>query len=108
MTSVWESRLETSRCLTVGVATLALALGMACDSDKPAAPPPCCQQAEIPAGVTPFKIVADEVSGTSDAQKVLLRVAALRPIKRDEVYPVLHTLYRHAMKRGPFEPIQFS
>ena len=57
--------------------------------------------------MTPFKIVADEVSGPSDAQKVLIRAATSRPIKRDEVYPVLHTLYRHAMKRGPFEPIHF-
>ncbi len=28
-------------------------------------------------------------------------------MKREAVYPVLHTLYRHAMKRGPFEPIHF-
>ncbi len=107
MERVWESSLATCSRLTLGLVALALALG-GCDSDKPSAPPPCCQQADIPTGVTPFKIVADEVSGQSDAQKVLIRAAALRPIKRDEVYPVLHTLYRHAMKRGPFEPIQFS
>ena len=99
---------QASRCLGPGLAALIVVLGVGCDGDKPAAPPPCCQQAEIPAGVTPFKIVADEVSGPSDAQKVSIRAAALRPIKRDEVYPVLHTLYRHAMKRGPFEPTQFS
>jgi hypothetical protein len=85
---------------------LLAALG-ACASDKPAGPPPCCQQVQIPAGVAPFRVVADEVTGPSDGQKVLLRVALARPIKRDEVYPVLHTLYRHAMKRGPFEPIHF-
>jgi hypothetical protein len=101
----WKSTFETSRSLVLG---LALTLGSACDSDKAAAPPPCCQQAEIPAGVTPFKIVADEVSGPSDAQKVLIRAFAQRPIKRDETYPMLHTLYRHAMKRGPFEPIHFA
>lgn len=90
----------------VGVMVPALVLG-ACANDGPPPPPPCCQQAEIPAGVTPFKIVADEVSGPSDGQKVILRAALLQPIKRDAVYPVLHTLYRHAMKRSPFEPIHF-
>ena len=57
--------------------------------------------------MAPFTIVADEVTGPSDGQKVILRVALGEPTKRDEIYPVLHTLYRHAMKRGPFEPIHF-
>lgn len=79
-----------------------------CASDKPAGPPACCEQADIPSGVAPFSIVVDEVTGTSDAQKVTIRAALHGPTKRDAIYPVLHTLYRHAMKRGPFEPIQFQ
>jgi hypothetical protein len=101
--------MESCRYGSVGLARVmvtALLLG-ACASDKPPTPPPCCQQAEIPAGVTPFKIVADEQTGPSDGQRVILRAALLQPIKREAVYPVLHTLYRHAMKRGPFEPIHF-
>ena len=69
--------------------------------------PPCCEQPEIPPGVAPFTVVAEEVTGPSDGQKVLMRVALRKPIKRDEIYPVLHTLYRHAMTRGAFEPIHF-
>ena len=57
--------------------------------------------------MAPFTVVADEATGPSDGQKVILRVALGKPTKRDDIYPVLHTLYRHAMKRGPFEPIQF-
>jgi hypothetical protein len=34
-------------------------------------------------------------------------VGVSQPIKRDQIYPVLHTLYRHAMTRNVFEPIQF-
>ncbi|HEY0711133.1 MAG TPA: hypothetical protein VGF45_00545, partial [Polyangia bacterium] len=79
-----------------------------CASDKPPAAATCCEQPQIPAGVPSFKVVTDEGSGPSDGRKVILRVALAQPVKRDEVYPVLHTLYRHAMQRTPFEPIQFS
>jgi hypothetical protein len=85
----------------------ALTICAACSSDKAASPPPCCEQPQIPAGVAGFTIVADEVTGPSDGQKVTLRAALGGPVKRDAIYPVLHALYRHAMKRGPFEPIQF-
>lgn len=101
--------MESCRFGSVGL-TCVMAAGFAlgaCATDKPAAPSPCCQQPEIPPGVPPFKIVADEASGSSDGQKVILRAALLQPVKREAVYPVLHTLYRHAMKRGPFEPIHF-
>jgi hypothetical protein len=30
------------------------------------------------------------------------------PISRLDVYPVLHTIYRHAFTRGAFEPIEFE
>ena len=86
----------------------ALTICAGCGADKAAPTPPCCVQPEIPAGVAPFTVVADEVTGPSDGQKVTLRVALAGATKRDSVYPVLHALYRHAMKRGPFEPIQFA
>lgn len=79
----------------------------ACSTEKSEAPRPCCDQPKIPAGVTPFVVVGDEVSGPSDGQKVIMRVGVSQPIKRDQVFPVLHTLYRHAMTRNTFEPIQF-
>jgi hypothetical protein len=79
-----------------------------CASDKAPTAAPCCEQPKIPAGVPGFKIVTDEGTGPSDGRKVILRAALNAPVKRDEVYPVLHTLYRHAMQRGPFEPIQFT
>jgi hypothetical protein len=94
--------LSSGPALTVG-----LSAGLpACRSEQAAAPKPCCDQPEIPAGVTPFKVVAEEATGPSDGQKVTIRVGLLQPVKRDGVYPVLHTVYRHAMKRGSFEPIQ--
>lgn len=79
----------------------------ACSTDR--APPPrtCCEQPTIPPGVTPFVVVAEDVSGPSDGEKVVLRAGLSQPASRDQIYPVLHTLYRHAMKRGPFEPIHF-
>lgn len=80
-----------------------------CKTEKPAdAPKPCCDQPQIPAGVTPFKIVVDEVKGPSDGQLVTIRAAVLEAVSREQVYPILHTIYRHAMKRNAFEPIEFS
>jgi hypothetical protein len=84
-----------------------LALGGACSTEKSEAPKACCEQPKIPAGVTPFVVVGDEVSGPSDGQRVIMRVGVSQPLKRDQVFPVLHTLYRHAMTRNVFEPIQF-
>lgn len=79
----------------------------ACSTQKAEAPKACCDQPKIPAGVTPFVVVGEDVSGPSDGQKVIMRVGVSQPLKRDQVYPVLHTLYRHAMTRTAFEPIQF-
>jgi hypothetical protein len=84
-----------------------LALAGACSTEKAEAPRACCEQPKIPAGVTPFVVVADDVTGPSDGQKVIMRVGVSQPIKREQIYPVLHTLYRHAMTRTVFEPIQF-
>jgi hypothetical protein len=80
---------------------------LACSTEKKEAPKGCCDQPKIPAGVTPFVVVADDVSGPSDGQKVIIRAGLAQPGKRDQIFPVLHALYRHAMTRTAFEPIQF-
>lgn len=68
---------------------------------------PCCEQPKIPAGVPSFKVVADEVSGPGDGQVVKMKAVLTQPIERQDVYPVLHTLYAWAMTRSAFEPIDF-
>jgi hypothetical protein len=90
-----------------GVMTILAAAG-GCPTEKPPAPKACCEQPSIPAGVTPFVVVADDTQGPSDGEKVKMDVGLARPAKRDEIYPVLQTLYVHAMKRRVFEPIQFT
>jgi hypothetical protein len=99
-------------CVRLGSKRLvmcALVCGFASSCSTEKAPPPkaCCEQPKIPPGVTPFVVVGDEVTGPSDGERVIMKVGLTSPIKRDQVYPVLHTLYRHVMKRGPFEPIHF-
>jgi hypothetical protein len=85
----------------------AAAAGGGCDPKTPAAKA-CCEQPKIAPDVTPFVVVGDEASGDSDAQRVVLEVGLSRPATRDQLYPVLQTLYVHAMKRGSFEPIHFE
>lgn len=88
--------------------TLACALGAAaCPASRQSEPKTCCDQPKIPGGVPSFKIVADEVSGPSDGQVVSLKAALNQPADRQQVYPVLHTLYAWAMTRGAFEPVEF-
>jgi hypothetical protein len=92
---------------TTTTAVLAGALLLtACSEDK--APPPrtCCEQPKIPPGVTPFVVVADDVTGPGDGEKVSLRAGLSQPVKRDDLYPVLKTIYVHLMKRGALEPVQ--
>jgi hypothetical protein len=96
-----------SRSMIAGRAPFVLLLLVACSTEKAKGPKTCCEQPKIPAGVTPFVVVADDVTGPSDGQKVIMRVGLSQPIKRDQVFPVLHLLYRHAMTRNVFEPIQF-
>jgi hypothetical protein len=96
------------RPVSILVIRLGCALALAsCSTETKPAERVCCEQPKIPAGVTPFVVVADDVTGPSDGEKVIMRVGLSSPIKRDQVYPVLHTLYRHVMKRGSFEPIHF-
>jgi len=96
-----------SKSIANGTGGLLLLAALACSEEKAAGPKTCCDQPKIPAGVTPFVVVGDDVTGPSDGQKVIIRVGLSQPTKRDQVFPVLHTIYRHAMTRNVFEPIQF-
>ncbi len=89
---------------------LLLCAALAASACKEDAPPPraCCEQIAIPPDVAKFSVVADDAEGPSFGQKVKLRVGLAAPAKRDAIWPVLHTLYRHAMKRTSFEPIEFQ
>jgi hypothetical protein len=87
---------------------LSLVAPVACLGNKPAPPKPCCEQPAIPPGVASFVVVADEVTGPSDGQTVQLRAALTAGVPRSQIYPVLHTLYRHAMTRKAFEPTEFA
>lgn len=90
------------------MALLAVVALAACKSEPPAnAPRACCEQPKIPPSVTPFVVVADDVEGPSDGEKVKIRAGVSQPLKRDAAYGVLKTLYVHAMKRHTFEPIDF-
>jgi hypothetical protein len=102
------SRLRLSPFSLVALPLCFAGFGLGCASDKTdKAPKPCCEQPQIPAGTPAFTVLADDVTGPSDGQRVIMRIALREPVKRDAVYPVLHTLYRHAMKRSAFEPIHF-
>ncbi len=79
-----------------------------CPEKAAPAAKPCCEQPTIPAGMVPFKVVKDAVVGNSDEANVTIAVALAKPATRAELYPVLHLLYRHAMTRTAFEPINFS
>src|SRR5262245_26766741 len=81
--------------------SLALPL-VACSTEKAPPPKTCCDQPKIPPGVTPFVVVGEDVSGPSDGEKVIMKVGLSQAAKREQIYPVLHTLYRHVMKRGAF------
>jgi hypothetical protein len=96
-----------SKPFLTGCALVCAALLSSCSTESAPPPKACCEQPKIPSNVTPFVVVADDVTGPSDGERVIMRVGLSSPIKRDQVYPVLHTLYRHAMKRTSFEPIHF-
>ena len=94
---------------TLAAATAIVCGGAACGKkESEPALPACCAQPDIPAGVTPFRVVRDDVTGRSDEQRVLLRAGLTQPIKRDGVYPVLHHLYRYATNRSALTPIQIE
>lgn len=89
-------------------AVLLLGLAGGCSQDKTPETKACCDQPKIPAGVPAFRIVADDVTGPSDGQTVHLKVTLEQATPRDSLYPVLHTLYRYALTRTAFEPINFD
>jgi hypothetical protein len=87
-------------------AAIALIGGASCEKKEPELAQACCTQPDIPAGMTPFRVMRDDVTGRSDEQKVLLRAGLTAPIKRDAVYPVLHHLYRYVTNRRALAPIE--
>jgi hypothetical protein len=95
---------KTGTTLLILAAALA---GAACEK-KAEGPKPCCTQVDIPPGVPKFTVVADDVSGPSDGQKVMMRLGLLQPVKRDQMYAPMKVLYANVMKRTAFEPIHFE
>lgn len=90
-----------------GAALAALFVLPSCKTEQPAGPQVCCDQPKIPAGIAPFTVVRDEVSGPSDGQDVKLHVSLKQKTKRDDIYSALQFLYRYAMTRNTFEPVNF-
>jgi hypothetical protein len=93
-----------------GIALLILSTTLAaagCEK-KAEGPKPCCTQVDIPAGVAKFAVVADDVTGPSDGQKVIMKLGLLQPVKRDQMYAPMKVLYANVMKRTAFEPIHFE
>jgi hypothetical protein len=93
-----------------GTALLILSAALAAAACKQEAegPKPCCTQIDIPAGVPKFTVVADDVTGPSDGQKVMMKLGLLQPVKRDQIYGPMKVLYANVMKRTAFEPIHFE
>ena len=71
-------------------------------------PKPCCTQVDIPPGVAKFTVVAEDVTGPSDGQKVMMKLGMLQPVKRDQMYAPMKVLYANVMKRAAFEPTHFE
>jgi hypothetical protein len=89
-------------------AAAACGLGLlGCNTEKAAGPKTCCDQPKIPPGVPAFTVVTDDATGPADGQDVKIRVAFRQKTQRDQVYPALHFLYRYAMTRNAFEPVNF-
>jgi hypothetical protein len=93
--------------LGTAAALTASALFSGCQKDQTAAPTACCDQPKIPPGVPAFTVVRDEITGPTDGQDVKIHVALKQRTKRDEIYPALQFLYRYAMTRNTFEPVEF-
>jgi len=87
---------------------LSATLAMAACKKETAGPKPCCTQIDIPAGVPKFTVVADDVTGPTDGQKVMMKLGMLQPVKRDQMYKPMQVLYANVMKRTAFEPIHFE
>jgi hypothetical protein len=98
----------TGQSVTAFLAVLVAFAGAACEKKAAEGPQTCCTQPDIPAGVPKFTVVADDVTGPSDGQKVIMRLGMLQPAKRDQMYARMKVLYAYAMKRSSFEPIHFE
>jgi hypothetical protein len=96
-----------TRRTALAVAALA-ACATACNQEKAAGPKVCCDQPRVPPGVPAFTVVVDDSTGPSDGQDVKMRVAFKQKTKHDDVYPALQFLYRYAMTRNAFEPLNFT
>ena len=95
---------KTGTVLLILSTTLAAA---ACEK-KAEGPQTCCTQPDIPPSVAKFAVVADNITGPSDGQKVMMKLGMLQPVKRDQMYGPMKVLYAYAMKRTAFEPIHFE
>jgi hypothetical protein len=98
----------TGKSATAFLALFAAFAGAACKKDAAEGPQTCCTQPDIPPGVPKFTVVADDVTGPSDGQKVIIRAGMLQPAKRDQMYAPMKLLYAYVMKRTAFEPIHFE
>jgi len=97
----------TGKSVTALFALLAAFSAAACKKEAEG-PQTCCTQPDIPPGVPKFTVVADDITGPSDGQKVIMRLGMLQPAKRDQMYAPMKVLYAYAMKRTSFEPIHFE
>ena len=92
----------------IALMTLSTLLAAPACKNEMEGPKPCCAQPDIPPGVAKFTVVADDITGPSDGQKVMMRLAMLQATKRDQMYSPMKILYAYAMKRTAFEPIHFE
>jgi len=99
--------MKTGRRGTILLLVSAVLAGAACQK-KVEGPKPCCTQIDIPPGVPKFAIVAEDVNGPSDGEKVMMRIGLLQPVKRDQIYKPMQVVYANVMKRNAFEPIHFE
>jgi hypothetical protein len=90
------------------IAAVVVVFSPACNNEKAAAPKACCDQPRTPPGVPAFTVVVDDQTGPSDGEDVKMRVAFKQKTKHDDVYPALQFLYRYAMTRKSFEPVNFT
>ncbi len=98
----------TGKSVTPILSILLACFAGACEKKPAEGPEACCAQPDIPRGVAKFSVAADEVSGPSDGQKVIVRAAMLEPAKREQMYGPMKVLYAYAMKRTAFEPTHFE
>ena len=70
----------------IALMTLSTLLAAPACKNEMEGPKPCCAQPDIPPGVAKFTVVADDITGPSDGQKVVVGLAMLQATKRDQMY----------------------